>query len=277
MNLVMDGLLTLKLLIAFLVSETRSPASPPWIPLTLVGKFSYPLLPQTVPSWALPLLALLLPILIFIVVKVVKKRSALELTRLILTLCSSVLLTALITNVIKVTVSRPRPNYLSACFGSSTPSYQGGNSFGGFPICTTGSNLNEHLKSFPSGHSSFAASGLGFLTYYLLGLTKCYAGPSSTGRLVLSLLPTLVAILVGISRVKDSWHHPSDVAVGLGLGFLISFLFYRILYGSFSQRDCDIPLAEAPEASRLLRNSSRQESDQVERSIQLHVKTVDPV
>ena len=242
-TLVIDGIVAAILLIYYIISESSSPSVNPWIPGTLAGDYSYPLKAQTVPSWVLPLVALIFPAVIFAVIKIVQKRPTYELTRLVFALISSVFLTALTTNMVKVMVSRPRPNFLSVCFGSATPNYQSNNEYGGFPICTASrSAIKEHLKSFPSGHSSFAAAGLGFLTYYLLGLTKCLSGGYySTGRLFISVKPSMIALLIGVSRVMDCWHHPSDVVAGLSLGFLIAFLFYRVLYPSVFASDCDIP------------------------------------
>jgi hypothetical protein len=40
-------------------------------------------------------------------------------------------------------------------------------------------------------------------------------------------MPALAALSVGISRVTDYWHHPTDVAAGLLLGCAVSWLCYR--------------------------------------------------
>ena len=158
-------------------------------------------------------------------------------------------------------VSRPRPNYLAVCFGSlTTPTYHGSNDFGGFPICTAKpSAVKEHLKSFPSGHSSFAAAGLGFLGFFMMGLTKCFVGGHTIGRLSISLKPFILALLIGVSRVMDYWHHPTDVVAGLVLGFAIAYLFYRALYPSFFVPDCDIPSRNNSGASPRQEGSSPSE------------------
>lgn len=265
-TVLIDGLLAVVLLVSYLVSETGSPSKKTWIPSTLAGTYSYPLLAQTVPSWSLPLIALAFPVAVFVAVKMIQKRSATELTRLIFALCSCVFLTALITNLIKVMVSRPRPNYLTVCFGSSPPAYQGNNTFGGFPICTTSSSaIKEHLKSFPSGHSSFSAAGEGFLTFFLLGVTKCFVGGFTIGRLFASITPCIFALLIGVSRVMDCWHHPSDVVAGLSLGFVIAYIFYRVLYPSFFALNCDVPLNSPGSKQGSDSNQIGQEIDEKQR------------
>jgi hypothetical protein len=40
-------------------------------------------------------------------------------------------------------------------------------------------------------------------------------------------MPALAALSVGISRVTDYWHHPTDVAAGLLLGCGVSWVCYR--------------------------------------------------
>jgi diacylglycerol diphosphate phosphatase/phosphatidate phosphatase len=75
--------------------------------------------------------------------------------------------TPLITDIIKNTVGRPRPDLISRCRPQKgTPEHE----LLTISICT---QTNEHIlqegwRSFPSGHSSFAFAGLGFLTLYAL-------------------------------------------------------------------------------------------------------------
>ena len=131
------------------------------------------------------------------------------------------LLPGAVTSCLKLAFCRPRPNFVVACWPSSPPiladldgSSGGGGggidgssgAYGGYPQCTTGiAEYGEHIKSFPSGHSSMSASGLGFLTFYLLGQLGAYSGRGYAWRVVLSCLPALVAITIGITRVTDYW------------------------------------------------------------------------
>lgn len=100
-----------------------------------------------------------------------------------------------------------------------------------------------------TGHSSWAASGLGFLTFYLMGQTRAMAGSGRAWRLFVSIIPALVAIIVGVTRITDYWHHVSDVCVGLVLGFGVSLIVYKQLYPWFYDENCHQPLYRAHGAS----------------------------
>ena len=111
--------------------------------------------------------------------------------------------------------------------------------------CSTSLNTyGEHLKSFPSGHSSMSAAGLGFLTFYLLGQLGAYSSGGFAWRAVLALMPTLIAVAIGITRVTDYWHHPSDVATGLVLGFGVSFVIYRQMFPCFTHPQSHTPIID---------------------------------
>ncbi len=71
---------------------------------------------QTVPSWAVLILAFILPPICFCGFTLIEGRPRAELLRLLLTLAIANLLTAAITNCLKIAVSRPRPNFLAACW-----------------------------------------------------------------------------------------------------------------------------------------------------------------
>lgn len=78
------------------------------------------------------------------------------------------------------------------------------------PTVSTGAT--ESSYAFPSGHSQVAA------TFWPL-----FAGLQKTWKKWVKLLIGLfLPLIVGISRMYIGVHYPSDVAVGLVLGFLIS-------------------------------------------------------
>lgn len=80
---------------------------------------------------------------------------------------SSLIITSFLTDIIKNSVGRPRPDLISRCRPEKgTPEH----TLVAFTVCleTDHHILHEGWRSFPSGHSSFAFAGLGYLSLYAL-------------------------------------------------------------------------------------------------------------
>lgn len=209
---------------------------------TLFQYHTYPHLENTVPTWTVPVYSILGPLLVFFVYKFVSGRSWSEVTRLSVVFLLAVFLVGAITNCLKVPIGRFRPNFVAICWNGSTPVFRNENAYGGYPVCSCSeSDSNEIRKSFPSGHSSISAAGLGFLTYWLLGQFKSFAGRGYSWSFAVALLPGFGAIVVGVTRVIDYWHFPSDVLTGLAIGFLTSFFVYRLMYPPLTHPLCCTP------------------------------------
>lgn len=111
-------------------------------------------------------------------------------------------LTVFITDIIKNAVGRPRPDLISRCKPASGSS---GNQLVTIAICTQTDThmLQDGWRSFPSGHSSFAFSGLGFLALFLAGQLHVFRPRTDLGRVLVTLAPILGAALIAISRCED--------------------------------------------------------------------------
>jgi hypothetical protein len=104
--------------------------------------------------------------------------------------CQTVRVDHLSMQIIKICAGRPRPDIIDRCqpiAGAANKAVYG--LAVAAEICTT--DVNSHImldgfRSFPSGHSSFAWSGLGFLALYLAG--KMHLFDRFVALLVLSLL-----------------------------------------------------------------------------------------
>ncbi|PNH09835.1 Lipid phosphate phosphatase 1 [Tetrabaena socialis] len=210
---------------------------------------SYPYLTNSVPSWTVPLFSLLGPLVCFLAYRFIVRRPNREVLRLVITFVLAYFLTAAITNCLKLPVGRLRPNFNRACWPNGTMVFRHEDQWGGYAVCDPlvgKGDVEEVRKSWPSGHSSLSAAGLGFLTFFLLGQLRAFSMPPGgrAGRLwrfLVALLPGFGAIVVAVTRVLDYWHYPSDVLTGLAIGFLTSFFVYRLVYPPLTHRRSDMP------------------------------------
>ncbi|KAF3036990.1 hypothetical protein E8E11_003521 [Didymella keratinophila] len=148
-----------------------------------------------------------------------------------------------------------RPHFLTVCnpIGPLPPSVLG----------AAGHEVKEAQMSFPSGHSSAAFAGFGFLALYLNGRLKVVGrrrpatlpiyAPSGSGeeekekygylgdgverriqhwKLAVWVLSWLVASLIAASKVRDCWHHPVDVLFGSAVGIVFAHLAYWCVFKS---------------------------------------------
>ncbi|GFZ16038.1 lipid phosphate phosphatase 2 [Actinidia rufa] len=197
----------------------------------MLTDLKYPMKGNTVPFWAVPVIAILVPLVVILVYYFIRwdvydfHQAILgrvlplkNFVMLILTFCLlfSVLITGVITDAIKDAVGRPRPDFFWRCFPNGKGVF---NNVTTNVVCTgKKSDIMEGHKSFPSGHTSWSFAGLGFLSWYLSGKIRAFDRRGHVSKLCIILLPLLVAALVGVSRVDDYWHHWQDVFAGGFLG-----------------------------------------------------------
>ncbi|KAK2731827.1 hypothetical protein FQN57_003153 [Myotisia sp. PD_48] len=158
----------------------------------------------------------------------------------ILGLLATLIVTTFITDLIKNAVGRPRPDLLSRCSPEKgTPEH----TLVSFSVCSSpdGHILREGWRSFPSGHSSFAFGGLGYLALFFAGQLKVCRPRSGLSRALFSLSPLLGALMIALSRLEDYRHDVYDIACGSILGFAIAYLIYRCYYPSLCASKPDDP------------------------------------
>ncbi|KAG8047119.1 hypothetical protein GUJ93_ZPchr0008g12591 [Zizania palustris] len=189
----------------------------------MMTDLSYPLKGNTIPFWAVPLIAIVLPWVVFGGIYF-KKKNVYDLHHGILGILYSVLITAVITDAIKDGVGRPRPDFFWRCFPDGKPNFDNVTTD---VICHgEKSVIKEGHKSFPSGHSSWSFAGLGFLAWYLAGKLQAFDRKGHIAKLCIVFLPLLVASLVAVSRVDDYWHHWQDVFAGGIIGLTVASFCY---------------------------------------------------
>ncbi|KAJ9173998.1 hypothetical protein P3X46_017075 [Hevea brasiliensis] len=189
----------------------------------MMTDLTYPFKPNTVPVWAVPILAGVLPIAVFCVYYYYRK-DVYDLHHSILGLLFSLLVTGVITDAIKDAVGRPRPNFFWRCFPDGKEAF---NPVTKDVICHGDAKvIKEGYKSFPSGHSSWSFAGLTYLAWYMSGKLRVFDRRGHVAKLCIILIPVLIAVLVGISRVDDYWHHWTDVFAGALIGTTVAAFCY---------------------------------------------------
>lgn len=117
----------------------------------MMTDLTYPLKDNTVPAWAVPIIAIILPFTVFLVYYFYRK-DVYDLHHAILGLLYSVLITGVLTDAIKNAVGRPRPDFFWRCFPDGRAVYDNVTMN---VICHGDKSvIKEGHKSFPSGHTS---------------------------------------------------------------------------------------------------------------------------
>lgn len=158
----------------------------------------------------------------------------------ILGLLISLALSTFITDVIKNAVGRPRPDLIARCKPEKgTPAHE----LVTIVVCTETNHhvLHDGWRSFPSGHSSFAFSGLGYLSFFLAGQMHVFRPRTDLARVLIALAPLLGAALIAISRLEDYRHDVYDVTCGSILGISMAFFSYRRYYPSLRSNQGGVP------------------------------------
>jgi diacylglycerol diphosphate phosphatase/phosphatidate phosphatase len=158
----------------------------------------------------------------------------------LLGLCLSLLTTSFLTDIFKNAIGRPRPDLIARCKPDpSTPH----NTLVTIAVCTETSPhlLQDGWRSYPSGHSSFAFAGLGWLSLFLASQTHCLRPRASHITVLLCVAPLVGAALIAISRLEDYRHDVFDVVSGSVLGLVVTAFNWRRYFPSLWASDCDEP------------------------------------
>lgn len=140
-----------------------------------------------------------------------KSPWVLQMLKILMWYIIGLMVTIIVTNVGKMAIGRLRPHFLDVCrpdFGllNCTDAQ-------GFPVyvenaeCLGDTELvSEARLSWPSGHSSITAFFSVFLAAYLSSLSLW-----PVLLVLLTLLSMMISFLIGLSRITDNKHHPTDV------------------------------------------------------------------
>lgn len=152
----------------------------------------------------------------------------------------SVTVTSVLTDILKCWIGNPRPDFLERCGAAiATPR----DILVDVSVCTSplgAMYLDDGMKSTPSGHSSLAFAGLGFLTLWLLGQYK--RSKKNVVVVLASFLPVLFAVYIALSRTQDYRHHFFDVGLGSFIGGVIGWLIYHRYFPLIGDESSHIPI-----------------------------------
>lgn len=138
----------------------------------------------------------------------------------------TILFVTAFTTIIKTVTALPRPNFFATCnyagysSGLASGSLTGyltatnPNSLANTDRCQDSSSVREGLRSMPSGHASLAFACLGFAVLYLRAVFAVPYYNFVSGLALLLGTPLVLAAWIAISRVRDRYHSPADVAIG---------------------------------------------------------------
>ena len=113
-------------------------------------------------------------------------------------LISAVVIGTMLSNFLKVVFNRDRPNVEAS--------------------------THVFTQSFPSGHATLSA-----IVYLTLGVLLAKSTPSTMLRVYFLGLATLLAVLVGVSRIYLGMHYPTDVVAGWCVGISWAIICWVVI------------------------------------------------
>lgn len=206
-------------------------------------EWAYPYRGWIIPSWLSGVVSIGGPIVIFIVAQV-RVRSIWDLNAAIMGSIWSVLLASLFQVVVKQLIGGFRPHFLDVCKPDLSRAWRNKTGLNGVgfqqvmfttEVCTQtdAMKLKLAITSFPSGHSTAAWAGFGFLFLWMNAKLKVWADHRPAfWKLSLTLLPLLVSVCIACSLTIDAAHNWYDIVAGSVIGIVMSLAAYRASYAA---------------------------------------------
>ncbi|XP_041968539.1 phospholipid phosphatase 5 [Aricia agestis] len=233
-SLFIEILIRIALLSAFCYMETMTPFIRIIPPSEMEMNCKYPRHDSYVPAGMLWSIVLSVPCILSLIAWAACNdcNDALE---FLLAWSLSLGITGVLTDMVKLIVGRPRPDFFYRCYPD------------GIEIddqrCTGDlADIIEGRKSFPSGHSSISFCSLGIASVWICGrLGVVSRRRGSAFRVLCVLAPAMLAACIALSRTCDYHHHWQDVLVGSLLGLSVSVFCYRQYYNPLSSELAGVP------------------------------------
>ncbi|KAI6770990.1 hypothetical protein HG531_009845 [Fusarium graminearum] len=220
-------------------------------------QWAYPDRGWIIPAWLSGLISIAIPIITYIVAQI-QIKSVWDASNAIIGTVWSVTLASLFQVTLKQLVGGFRPYFLDVCMPdislAKTHNKTGLNGVGFYQImytteiCTQPdqSRIQNAITSFPSGHTTAAFAGFGFLFLWLNAKLKVWADHKPAfWKLSLTFVPVLAAVLIAGSLTIDAAHNWYDILGGGFIGTIMAFASYRSTYASvWDWRFNHLPLQE---------------------------------
>ncbi|KAK0392046.1 hypothetical protein NLU13_1544 [Sarocladium strictum] len=208
-------------------------------------EWAYPYRGWILPSWLSGLVSIGVPILVYFLA-VPRVKSVWDLSAAIMGTIWSVLIATLFQVTLKQLIGGFRPTFLDTCNPDLSNLTNAVNATGldgsGFQklfytvdVCrqTDKWQLKHAMTSFPSGHSTAAFAGFGFLFLWLNAKLKVWADHRPAfWKLAATLIPLLGALMIACSLTIDAAHNWYDIVAGSMIGILTSLAAYRASYAA---------------------------------------------
>lgn len=185
-----------------------------------------------------------LPVLTYFLA-VPRVKSLWDLSAAVMGTIWSVLIATLFQVTLKQLIGGFRPTFLDVCkpdlerLAEHNTSELNGSGFQKIfytlDICTEKDYwlIKDAITSFPSGHSTAAFAGFGFLFLWLNAKLKVWGDHRPAfWKLVATMLPLLGALGIACSLTIDAAHNWYDIVAGSTLGLVTSLAAYRASYAA---------------------------------------------
>lgn len=207
-------------------------------------QWAYPERGWILSAWLAGTVSIGVPIIVYLV-SLRWTKSAWDTSNAIIGTVWAVLIGTLFHVLLKQLIGGFRPYFLEVCMPdiSLAPSRNvSGLNGSGFQsvmytieICTQPDQkkLQNAITAFPSGHSTAAFSGFGFLFLWLNAKLKVWADyKPAFWKLLLTMTPILGALLIACSLTIDAAHNWYDIVGGSVIGTMCALAAYRTSYAA---------------------------------------------
>ncbi|CZT41417.1 uncharacterized protein RSE6_01153 [Rhynchosporium secalis] len=210
-------------------------------------ELSYPWIKEPIPTWACGFVVVVVPMLIVTLFQL-KLRSLWDFHAGLTGNLRANVSSTFIATVLKHFIGGFRPHYIQMCKPDMNVVFQQADQLRSSftpTFCTASSHdVNRAIHGFPSGHTTSAFAAAMFLTLYLNAKLKAFADHASEFWVfIVTILPLLLASLIGGSMYIAYQHHAHEIIIGMLIGMILGALGYRSAYAAvFDYRYNHIPL-----------------------------------